>query len=45
MKYFDTFRLTQLVVESTHELGGTLDLFVTNDDMDIYDLLVTDVGI
>ena len=42
---FDTFRLTQHVVEPTHELGGTLDLFVINDDMDICDLLVTDVRI
>ena len=42
---FDTFRLTQHVGEPMHELGGTFDLYITNDDLDIPDLVVTNVGI
>ena len=41
----NTFRLTQHVGEPTHELGGTSDLYITNDDLDVPDLVVTDVGI
>ena len=42
---FNTFQLTQYVVEPKHELGGTSYLFITNDDLDVPDLVVTDVGI
>ena len=41
----NTFRLTQHISEPTHELESTFDLFITNDDLDVPDLVITDVAI